>query len=60
MPNVGFLKGLLRCYQDSESRSWIVWTYDRDSIVIRAVRGDLNSRALYEWWKGVAFFLKDR
>ncbi len=58
LPNLPYLAGSLRCYQDG-SRSWIAWTYDGDLLVARAVRGDLDWNALYEWWKGVGPFLKE-
>jgi class 3 adenylate cyclase len=57
LPLVAYLAGSLRCYHDG-TQSWIVWTYDTDQILARAVRADLEEQALYEWWRAVGPFLK--
>ena len=57
LPLVAYLAGSLRCYHDG-AQSWIVWTYDTDEVLARAVRPDLEEKALYEWWRAVGPFLK--
>lgn len=57
-PNVPFLAGRLRCFQQGSS-SWIWWTYDADLIVARAVRNDLDWKALWQWWDVVGPGLKE-
>ena len=52
--------GQLLCYAEDGS-SWIVWSYDAERIVARAVRGGDTLEAwlgLYEWWDQVRLFLE--
>jgi class 3 adenylate cyclase len=52
--------GTVLCYE-SGGNAWIVWSYDADRIVARAVRkGDTPEdwRALWDWWSQVRLFLQ--
>ena len=51
--------GRLLCYQ-AEGSTWIVWSYDAERIVARAVRGGdapADWLGLHEWWKQFSLFL---
>lgn len=41
--------GQLACYAKGGS-AWIMWTYEGDQILVRAVRRDGNTDALGTWW----------
>ena len=52
--------GRLLCYQ-AEGSSWIVWSYDAERIVARAVRAGEAAEdwiGLYDWWSQVRLFLR--
>jgi class 3 adenylate cyclase len=52
--------GRLLCYP-SEGASWVVWTYEADRIMARAVRagdGEQDWLGLYEWWSQIRLFLR--
>ncbi|MDQ3880737.1 MAG: adenylate/guanylate cyclase domain-containing protein [Chloroflexota bacterium] len=52
--------GHLLCYS-ADGETWVVWTYDVERIVARAVRsGDRPEdwAALYEWWSEIRLFLR--
>jgi hypothetical protein len=52
--------GRFLCYS-SGGQSWIVWSYDAERIVGRAVRsGDTPAdwQALYDWWSQTRLFLQ--
>jgi class 3 adenylate cyclase len=52
--------GRLLCYP-SEGASWIVWTYEADRIMARAVRAGDDEEdwlGLYEWWDQIRLFLR--
>ena len=52
--------GHLLCYTD-DGATWVVWTYDVDRILARAVRsGDAPEdwESLYTWWREVSLFLR--
>ena len=52
--------GQLLCYASGD-RLWVVWSYDAERIVARAVRsGDTTEdwQALYDWWSQVRLFLR--
>jgi hypothetical protein len=52
--------GRLVCYS-SGGKDWIVWSYDAERIVARAVRNgetDADWQGLYDWWKRVSLFLE--
>jgi hypothetical protein len=52
--------GRLLCYQ-VEGSTWIVWSYDAERIVVRAVRrgnAPEDWLGLYDWWTQVRLFLR--
>ena len=52
--------GQLVCYR-TEGSSWIVWSYDAERILARAVRGGDTPEdwlGLYEWWNQIRLFLR--
>ena len=52
--------GRLVCHQ-ADGSTWIVWSYDAERILARAVRsGDTPEdwEGLYEWWSQVRLFLR--
>jgi class 3 adenylate cyclase len=42
--------GQLACYA-KDGGAWVLWTYEGDQIVARAVRRDGDAASLYAWWK---------
>jgi hypothetical protein len=55
----GTLSGRLLCFQ-SDGGTWIVWSYNADRILARAVRsGDTleDWHGLFDWWSQVRLFL---
>jgi class 3 adenylate cyclase len=56
----GTHSGIAYCYQ-TDGGTWMVWTYDVDRILARAVRsGDSDDdwRALFDWWSQIRLFLQ--
>ena len=52
--------GRLHCYQ-ADGSTWIVWSYDAERILARAVRGGESPEdwlGLYDWWTQVRLFLR--
>jgi hypothetical protein len=55
---LGFtFSGKLLCYQ-GDAGAWIIWSYDGQDLVARAVRRDGDWQALYDWWEATAYFLE--
>ena len=61
----GTHSGSAYCYQ-ADGKTWIVWTYDADRILARALRdgGGItdwhtsDSHGLYDWWSQIRLFLQ--
>jgi class 3 adenylate cyclase len=56
----GTHSGSAYCYR-ADGSSWIVWTYEADRILARAVRaGESQSdwQGLYDWWSQIRLFVR--
>jgi class 3 adenylate cyclase len=56
----GTHSGSANCYQAGGS-SWIIWSYNAERILARAVRGGDSAedwQSLYEWWTQIRLFLE--
>lgn len=48
--------GLLLCYQSNETGATLMWTYDDEPLIGKAIRFDRDMAALLDWWTDVARF----
>lgn len=48
--------GLLLCYQSETGDAVVMWTYDDETLIGKAIRDDLDMAALLAWWADVARF----
>ena len=48
--------GYLLCYETETGDAVVMWTYDGESLVGKAIRDDRDHAALLAWWADVARF----